>query len=246
MKKAIAIIVTCLMVSFGSVVSANGITNQNDFVNTSTSEEILAVYEVDSDGNLVEVPLQVYYSEKNKENFELQLQQTQLLKNRFEFSESSSNVAPLNVNLRYEFLTEHAYDHHKSIVKVSNAINCNSTTECPITTGWSTTTQHEFSTTFTTSEKYGIAASIGYGYTSATSKMLEYTLPVPVGKRAYVGFAPKVRSHYGLLITSLYTFPIGYEETSRKRGSVQYPLKNSDGSASGYYILVDDSTGQPL
>jgi hypothetical protein len=105
---------------------------------------------------------------------------------------------------------------------------------------------HSLSANIDTNEKLGaVQAGAGYNYSSAKSFMITYTLPVPQGKRAYVGFQAKVRQDYGAL-KYIHRWGDTFTQLSSVSASTTYPLKNSNGSANGYYILIDDVTNQPL
>ncbi|WP_195574629.1 hypothetical protein [Paenibacillus sp. 1001270B_150601_E10] len=255
MKRVSAFIIMIFLIfSLGSVVNASASSSkveENTYRVSGSGEQVLAVYEIGLDGVLVEVPIEVYKAEMEKETKE----QARLVREILQADSSLGNsvfgnsaISPLGVIITkyYTYESLNTFDFHRSPVKVSNAINCNSTTECPITTQWSETVTHSLSATIDTSEKIqAIQLGAGYNYSSAKSKLLSYTLPVPVGKRAYVGFQPKVRQDYGSL---KYWDRFGNNITliSSVSASTTYPLKNGDGTAQGYYLLIDDVTNQPL
>ncbi|MDQ6419574.1 hypothetical protein RB620_09030 [Paenibacillus sp. LHD-117] len=264
MKKIGTLLFTILlMFTLSSVVNAAGPISfkEDSYRDPLTGEVVLAVYELGLNGELVEVPIEVYKAEMERSAIEKSkldkvIKQEESLNKIFDHSNplSLTNIttspeatAGVINHKYYKFVSQHSFEHHSTnAVKVSNAIYCNSTTECPITTGWTESISHSFSATVGTGEKIqAVQAGAGYNYTYASSKLIEYELPVPVGKTAYVGFRPKLKSNYGVL-QYWHHYINTHTLLSSEQASVTYPLKNADGSANGYYLLIDNNTGQPL
>ncbi|MGM1049591.1 MAG: hypothetical protein ACQEXX_26130 [Bacillota bacterium] len=249
---SLSIVMIFLVFSLGSVVNASNSSfneEENTYRIPETGESVLAVYEIGPDGDLVEVPIEVYKAEMERENSEQARVDREIVQEEASYNISENpDISPFGVinSKYYTYETTNIFEFHKSPIKVSNAINCNSTTQCSITTGWTETVTHSLSASIDTNEKLGaVQAGAGYNYSSAKSSMLTYTLPVPIGKRAYVGFQAKVRQDYGTL---KYWHRWGNDITllSNVSASTTYPLKNPDGTAEGYYLLINDVTGQPL
>lgn len=252
-----------LMFTLSSVVNAAGSTSfkEDSYRDQLTGEVILAVYELGLNGELVEVPIEVYKAEMERSALEKSKLDKMIKQEALNKISDLSNPLPLtNITTSpeivpagiidhkyYKYVSQYSFeDYSSNIVKVSNAIYCNSTTECPITTGWQVNISHSFSATVGTGEKIqAVQAGAGYNYTYAESKMIEYALPVPKGKTAYVGFKPKQKYSYGVL-EYWRQYINTHTRLSSEQAYVTYPIKNSDGSANGYYLLIDNNTGKPL
>lgn len=216
--------------------------NLKGYFDSTIGQTVVAAYKVNSEGQLIELSLDEYARE-----VEPQLDFSPLS----EFSNSALNnntITPFAYNYKYYTFIPNGSSstYYKSPVKVSNPVLCpsNATTDCPITVGWTTTTTHEFSANVTLStQEDAIQTALGYTYSSSTSFAITYTLPIPKGRQGYVGFRPRVKTHYGKL-NHYHQIGSNTKLLSSTSSSATYPLKNSDGTTDGIFVVVDNSTGQ--
>lgn len=261
MKKFSALfILLCLLLTVSSVVNASGVPftaddNTNTYYNSLTGETILAVYEMGSDGNLVEVPMDVYKQEMQKAELEkARLERDRAFTKSNEFSRFStihnstdSTLSPLGLinHKYYKFDITRSYEHYDHYEQVSQPLSC-VYTPCTITIGWTVTKTHSFSANVnTTVKKNVVQAAAGYSYENATSDLATYTFSVPKDKKAYVGFHPKVRTDAGNL-EYWHHYINKYTLLSTEYSWVTRPLKDPNGKAAGYFLLIDYDTGLPV
>lgn len=252
-----------LMFTLSSVVNAAGSTSfkEDSYRDQLTGEVILAVYELGLNGELVEVPIEVYKAEMERSAIEKskldKMIKQEALNKIFDLSNplpltnitNFPEVAPAGIidHTYYKFVSQSSMEYSSyGFLKVSNAINCNGTTPCGITAQWAESISHSFSANIGTGEQIAAAqAGVGYNYTYLKSEIIQYELPVPVGKNAYVGFVPKLKTHYGQL-EQWRQYINNHTRLSSVQAYVTYPLKNPNGSAMGYYVLIDYNTDRPL
>ncbi|MBH5318960.1 hypothetical protein I6N90_14235 [Paenibacillus sp. GSMTC-2017] len=270
MKKFSSVLITiCLMFSLSTVIYASespsseqlntvqkSIHQANTFHDPKTGNVILAVYEVDPDGRLVEVPMEVYKAEIQKSELEKnKLEEDLYLAQTAKYFESASqrtiinNVYPTSgtINLYYyKFIINRSYEHYDPYAAVSEPLLCNTTTHCPLAVTYTITKTHTFGANVNnTIKKDAVQAAAGYNYSSATSEQITYTYPIPPGKKAYVGFHPKMKTDTGDL-QHWHRYNNTDTLLGTEYGYVTRPLKSPLGNAAGYFLLIDYTTGLPL
>lgn len=243
------VLMLCLVFSLSSVVNAAELDSAEDTTyTTEAGEEIIAAFIVGSDGELIELSLDEY---KAMTMTEVPLLE-QILSNRPFFGPlhqtTNTIAADSNAPLTgYDFISTSSFQHYSSnIQKVSAAINCTGAgAPCPIAVTNSVEITHSFSATINSDAKISaVQASVGYNYSKVKSEIIQYTLPVAVGKKAYVGFQPLLESHYGVL-QELAIINFQKVILSSTQASVTYPLKLGS-FADGIYLLINADTNKPF
>ncbi|WP_223068722.1 hypothetical protein [Paenibacillus caui] len=240
MKKFVAIVLSiCMLLGASSIVSAkedkptndkkNAITvDQYGYYDPTTGLVIGAAFNVDENGNLVEIPLEEYAKEAQGTKPQAITQK--------DIPAQSGTVSPMVFPYEEhdEFLPESYYQYYAAAQPVSDYIWCNSDVGCPITAQWQVTSQNSFTANVNTnSEKSAVMAGAGYNYSYSTSESISYSLTVPKGKKALLAFRPKYTHVQGKL---KHTNNLGI--VSYKDVGTEYPVKNSQGNTAGTFLLV--------
>jgi hypothetical protein len=78
---------------------------------------------------------------------------------------------------------------------------------------------------------------VGFQYVSSSSRSVSYSLSVPTGRQAFIGFYPKFNYSYGTL-EYRHKFGVGDELVSSESASVSSPKELYSGEADGVYALI--------
>ncbi|MCM3129034.1 hypothetical protein ACFQ3J_08690 [Paenibacillus provencensis] len=219
-------------------VSASALANNDDltsevYTDEITGEEILAVYEVDENGNFIEVSFEEYEAEMDK------------TANSTKKNDNPTSPKP-DFTLfpydfyGYEFLYESFSQYYEGPRMVAQGISCNGAQPCPISATQQTTVTETFTANLgidSTQKKAALKAGAGYSISTAKSNQTSQTLYIPVGERAYLGFKPKLNKWVGDLN---YFHQQGVSRTivSTETATVTAPLIDGTGNAAGYFLLV--------
>lgn len=216
------------------------------YYDATTGETVAAVYRMNAEGQLYEVPLDQWLKEKEAE---IKLLESDMRKAAaFKASKASistntqSSIGSVSPFSSYTFNT---YEESTNTFvrglneKMSNNVNCTTSGQhCLIQAQWSVTTGHEFSANIgSQSQKGAVQSGVSYTFSSSTTSSMSYTLFVPMGKTGYLQFTPFMRYSSGYVHLKYYNFG-----TVTLLGSewswVKYPMKLSSGATDGEWTIV--------
>lgn len=232
---------------FASVVQASSVSSTKDYTDPTTGETIGAAFKVNADGSISEISLEQFAKEE-AESMKIR-QEINSLQKAITLQKANTPDNNSNSSINPTSLITYFYDYdeteNKSFggtrVKVSNSLACpsNASQPCSISVGWSTTTTAEYSANVGASleKRATIQGGVGFTWSSSSSSSTNYSFPVNAGKKAYIGFFPKLNYTKGNLIYYQSSF-LGLSEISRDVITATSPRKLSSGETEGTFVLV--------
>jgi len=239
-RLSLFVLVFVMLFSYSSIISAEDLLDSPEgYYDESIGGTVIAAYELDENGNLVEISLEEY-QQKVEAPTENSLDSI-LFNPSIRQSLNSNLISPLTNYVYYHFAESNSTSGFLSPHQVSEIVTCSSSasTTCTISISRTANPSRVFSDNVTADDqRTAIHEGLYYSYSKLSTKLDPATFTIYSGTKGYVVFKPKATIHTGSL--SLFSVSgSGSHLISTKTVTASYPVRVGNTSyADGLFAVV--------